>query len=216
MARDSRRRSLGRFLRREPTQARSRALVDSIVDAFDQLLRTFSDERDVTIERLVARAGVGIGSFYEYFTNRDSLIGALVERATRENFDALLADYDKHEPTTLEDAVALFANRIASTYLAHPARTRMLLIGIGRLNLLDAITAERDRFAAELATRASRLVPGRDRESLLQSMIAACDAVMGVVVGQLYRPPRSLEDASRELAQIGLAVLRAEPATVRP
>lgn len=196
-----------RYLRREPTQARSRVLVDSILVAFDQLLRTFGDERDVTIERILSRAGVSLGSFYEYFTNKDSLVGALVERATRDNFVTLLAAYDAYSPRDLTDAVRFLAERIVDTYLAHPARTRIWLGGIGRLQLMRLVTAERDRFAGELTKRAARLISRPDAE-LRDRMITGSDAMIGIIIGELYRErPRARDEVVAHMVEIGVGIL---------
>lgn len=65
--------------RRIPRQSRSRALVDSILEATARVL----SERGYagTNTNLVAeRAGVSVGSVYQYFPNKDSLITALHER----------------------------------------------------------------------------------------------------------------------------------------
>jgi AcrR family transcriptional regulator len=199
-----------RFLRREPSQGRSRALVESIVTAFDQLVRAFDDEGEVTIERLVERAGVSIGSFYEYFKNKDGLLGVVLERATRENFESLLRAYDAEPHPDLESAVRFLAARLVETYLAHPARTRLLLAGIGRLDWLRVITSERDRFARHLAERAARLLPQATHAQLEPVMIELCDIAMGVLVSQLYRAPRPPEDVAEQLATLGLAVIHAK------
>ncbi len=65
--------------RRIPRQNRSRALVDAILEATARVL----SERGYagTNTNLVAeRAGVSVGSVYQYFPNKDSLITALHER----------------------------------------------------------------------------------------------------------------------------------------
>lgn len=65
--------------RRIPRQSRSRALVDAILEATARVL----SERGyaATNTNLVAeRAGVSVGSVYQYFPNKDSLITALHER----------------------------------------------------------------------------------------------------------------------------------------
>lgn len=196
------------FLRREPKQARSRALVDSVLVAFDQLLRTLPDERQVTIERILTRAGVSLGSFYEYFTDKDALLGALVERATRDNFESLLASYDENPPADIASAIRFVSERVVDTYLVHPARTRIWLAGIGRLQLLGMVVQERDRFAGELATRASRLLPARDEAELARTMTTVCDAILGIVTGELYRsPPRPRHEVVAAMVVVCTSVL---------
>jgi AcrR family transcriptional regulator len=177
------------------------------------MLRTFSDERQLTIERIIGRAGVSLASFYEYFTDKDALAGALVDRATRENFESLLAQLDASSPSTLEQAVRVVAECVASTYLTHPARTRLWLMGIGRLHLTKTVTKERDRFAAELGRRARRFRPERSQPELTSAMIAVCDAAMGVVVGELYRDtPRPRAEVADMITRASMAILEPAPA----
>lgn len=194
-----------RFLRRDPSQARSRALVDAVLGAFDAMLT--HDDRDVTIERLVERAGVGIGSFYEYFTNKDSLVGALVERATRDNFAALLARFDAAAPLDLDAATRALATAVVETYLRYPRRTRVLLGGIGRLGLMPIVFAEQQRFATELAGRALRYVPATPIVELEAAMGQVVDAAIGVLVAELYRSPRPLDEVSLAITRQSLAIL---------
>ncbi|XOT97655.1 TetR/AcrR family transcriptional regulator, partial [Alcaligenes pakistanensis] len=65
--------------RRIPRQSRSRALVEAILEATARVL----SERGYagTNTNVVAEvAGVSVGSVYQYFPNKDSLIAALHER----------------------------------------------------------------------------------------------------------------------------------------
>lgn len=74
--------------RRIPRQNRSRALVDAILEATARVL----SERGYagTNTNLVAeRAGVSVGSVYQYFPNKDSLITALHERHAVEMHTAM-------------------------------------------------------------------------------------------------------------------------------
>jgi AcrR family transcriptional regulator len=70
--------------RKKPRQERSQALVDSILTAASRVLSTVGIERSTTT-RIAERAGVSIGSLYQYFRDRDELLGTLVERRLDEN-----------------------------------------------------------------------------------------------------------------------------------
>jgi AcrR family transcriptional regulator len=54
--------------------------------AFDQLLERTDDSSGIAVRRVAERAGVGIGSLYDYFTSRENLFGELVVRLTDDNF----------------------------------------------------------------------------------------------------------------------------------
>ena len=65
--------------RKSPVQARSIASVDAILDATIQVLLSVGTER-LTTTRVAMRAGVAVGSLYQYFPNRSALIQAVLQR----------------------------------------------------------------------------------------------------------------------------------------
>lgn len=65
--------------RRRPRQARSRATVDAILTAAAEVFDAEGFEAG-TISRIVERAGVSVGSVYQYFPDKDALLTALAER----------------------------------------------------------------------------------------------------------------------------------------
>ncbi|WP_054569520.1 TetR/AcrR family transcriptional regulator [Frankia sp. R43] len=64
--------------RKRPAQERSRRTVEAILEAAAQLLAT-KGYRATTTNHVAERAGVSIGSLYQYFPNKDALVAALVE-----------------------------------------------------------------------------------------------------------------------------------------
>lgn len=66
--------------RRDPIQARSRATREAIVQAATQVL-----ERDgpagFNTNRIAERAGVSVGSVYQYFSNKHAILAAAARRA---------------------------------------------------------------------------------------------------------------------------------------
>jgi AcrR family transcriptional regulator len=68
--------------RKLPRQARSRATFDAIVDACNQVLTAGSYDT-LTTNSISVRAGVSIGTLYEYFPNREAIIAALVGESCR-------------------------------------------------------------------------------------------------------------------------------------
>lgn len=198
-----------RFFRRMPRQARSRFLVDALLEAFDQGVR--SRGNDLTIEDVSRRAGVGAGSFYEYFASKDALIGAFVGRVTSHNFDQLAKRLRELDHDSLDGEIRAFAEIVSDAYLAHPRRMRILVDGISRLNLIHVVNRERDRFADEvMAPRALGFLPGEDPERVQRSMRLIADAIMGVLVSHVSRtatPATAI--VSEELATLAIAVVQA-------
>jgi AcrR family transcriptional regulator len=70
-------------MRKKPVQARSKDMVDLLVQATADTIA----ERglvDTTTNHVASRAGVSVGSLYQYFDDKHALVAALTERVTRE------------------------------------------------------------------------------------------------------------------------------------
>jgi AcrR family transcriptional regulator len=64
--------------RKQPVQARSAASVDAILEATTQVLLSVGKER-LTTTKVALRAGVSVGTLYQYFPNKSALLqGALI------------------------------------------------------------------------------------------------------------------------------------------
>jgi AcrR family transcriptional regulator len=65
--------------RKSPVQARSTASVDAILEATLQVLLDVGKER-LTTTRVASRAGVSVGTLYQYFPNKRALLQAALKR----------------------------------------------------------------------------------------------------------------------------------------
>ena len=64
--------------RKRPKQARSSRLVEAILQAAVRVLEREGAAGFTTV-RVAERAGVSVGSLYQYFPNKEALVGALIE-----------------------------------------------------------------------------------------------------------------------------------------
>jgi AcrR family transcriptional regulator len=65
--------------RKSPVQARSTASVDAILEATIQVLLQVGKER-LTTTKVASRAGVSVGTLYQYFPNKSALLQAALKR----------------------------------------------------------------------------------------------------------------------------------------
>ncbi len=70
-------------LRKIPVQRRSKETVAVIFDAAAQVF-SLNGYAATTTDRIAERAGVSIGSLYQYFSNKDAILLGLVERHLKE------------------------------------------------------------------------------------------------------------------------------------
>jgi len=69
--------------RKWPVQARSEVTVSALFEASIQVLLA-SGYRKLTTTRVAERAGVSVGTLYQYFPNRQALIICVIERYLKE------------------------------------------------------------------------------------------------------------------------------------
>jgi AcrR family transcriptional regulator len=74
--------------RKTPVQARSAASVEAILKATIQVLTSVGKER-LTTTRVALRAGVSIGTLYQYFPNKSALLQAALNRHLNEVAEAV-------------------------------------------------------------------------------------------------------------------------------
>jgi AcrR family transcriptional regulator len=74
--------------RKTPVQSRSNATVEAILEATIQVLTTSGAER-LTTTLIAARAGVSVGTLYQYFPNKQSVLHAVLEKHLTKVVEAL-------------------------------------------------------------------------------------------------------------------------------
>jgi AcrR family transcriptional regulator len=74
--------------RRTPRQARSESTIDAILDATFQLLEADGVDR-LTTNRIAERAGVSIGTLYQYFAGKQDILAAIAQRRAAAVRDAI-------------------------------------------------------------------------------------------------------------------------------
>ncbi|MCW0183219.1 MAG: TetR/AcrR family transcriptional regulator [Zavarzinia sp.] len=77
-------------MKKQPTQGRSQATVEAVLTATAQLLAE-RGYAGLTTNHIAERAGVSIGSIYQYFPGKE----AIVARVTGQTVDAILDDFSR-------------------------------------------------------------------------------------------------------------------------
>jgi AcrR family transcriptional regulator len=106
-------------LRREPRQARSRARLAQILAAADAILAEEGVEA-LTVRRIAERAGVPVGSLYQFFPDKGSVVDA-VARAYIAEFDgAVEAMVNAAAGGDWSDPVGRIVDEFVALYRSHP------------------------------------------------------------------------------------------------
>lgn len=75
-------------VRRKPRQSRARITQEALMESF---VRLFHDRpaSEITIREITDVAGVGLGTFYEYFSKKEDLIALTIHQHVKSNAEAL-------------------------------------------------------------------------------------------------------------------------------
>ncbi len=109
--------------RKMPRQARAEATVEAIFEASVQLLLSNGADA-LTTTRVAARAGVSVGTMYQYFPNKRALLLALFDRHIRTVADAVERGCTESRSQPLSDVATNLVSAFLSTIEARPQESR--------------------------------------------------------------------------------------------
>lgn len=75
-------------VRRKPRQSRARITQEALMESFVRLLHERS-AHEITIREITDVAGVGLGTFYEYFSKKEDLIALTIHQHVKSNAESL-------------------------------------------------------------------------------------------------------------------------------
>ena len=173
-------------LRKLPTQARSRARVEAILKAAGTLLGELGYDA-VTTNLIAERAGVPVGSIYQFFETKDDIVAALVERfqarihkLASEELDAASAAWDRRVfVAKLVDGIAgIQAEANAFVCVFSGSQSHARFDGLAR-ELRATLVGHLDRVFAEAFPKLAKTERSR--------MLAAWSDITGAMIASLDR-----------------------------
>ncbi|QND19768.1 TetR/AcrR family transcriptional regulator [Rhizobium leguminosarum bv. viciae] len=178
--------------RKQPKQARSAELVAAILDAAAQVLAREGAQR-FTTARVAERAGVSIGSLYQYFPNKAAILFRLQSDEWRQTTDMLggiLADVQRPPLERLR--------RLVHAFLRSECEEAAM-----RVALHDAAPLYRDAPEAQ----AARASGDRIVELFMQEVLPCAPEATRALVGDLITTTlgtvgKQFSEAPRNLAEI--------------
>jgi AcrR family transcriptional regulator len=137
--------------RKLPVQARSRAMVDALLDATTRILVKEGWD-GLSTNRVAKVAGVSVGSLYQYFPSKESLVTAVLERWAARLVDDMTALATKLEDASLDEAVKAMVHVSLELCRVDPVLQRALALNVPRLGVRDEYEAFNRRLVELVAT----------------------------------------------------------------
>jgi AcrR family transcriptional regulator len=111
--------------RKSPVQARSAATIDALHVAAIQVLTRDGLSR-CTTTRVAARAGISVGSLYQYYPNRDALLAAVLEQHLDEVAGAVEGACRAHQGKPVSDMASGLIAAFLAIKLRNPKESKAL------------------------------------------------------------------------------------------
>ncbi len=120
--------------RKMPTQARSVATVEAILEATAHILVTDGLDK-LSTNRVAKVAGASVGSLYQYFPNKVALIDALCERHLDDMMALLTRCLTEFAGASVSEAIRIFTKGMMEAHALEPKLHHAVMLASAQLGL---------------------------------------------------------------------------------
>ncbi|WP_083452747.1 TetR/AcrR family transcriptional regulator [Mycolicibacterium goodii] len=195
--------------RKQPRQRRSMETVEVVLEAAAQVFNR--EGLAATTNRIAERAGVSVGSIYQYFPNKYALLNALAQRHVKqasERLELVFAEL-RCQPTAFDQTMRSILEAVVDLHHDRPGLHRLLhRVAVPRDDQLAAMQQFENRLAEEVAfhlERCGRADGPDDALATANTVVHAVDAHLHRV---LARRAVTRQAATDELADLVERLLR--------
>lgn len=200
--------------RKTPVQARSTASVEAILEATIQVLLRVGKER-LTTTRVALRAGVSVGTLYQYFPNKS----ALLQAALRRHFDEIGKEVERVCREQRGNTLRQMATVLITVFLE--AKMRNIKTSVALYSVSSDVDAA--SMVKQMGTRSKKAIAGMFATASgprIKDPQLAAEMLQGAMAGIVRRllesdaPEKEAEGFRRELISMACAYLDASSARV--
>jgi AcrR family transcriptional regulator len=121
--------------RKRPRQQRSKATVDTILEATTRVLKKHGFD-GLSTNAVAAQAGVSIGSLYQYFPNKEALVAKLIDRHMEDMNAAIFAELTRVAVMPIAQAARAVVELTIRAHSVDPDLHRVLTEQVPRIGKL--------------------------------------------------------------------------------
>jgi len=192
--------------RKSPRQERAKATVEAILEASSQVLVGLGYTK-MTTTRVAKRAGVSVGTLYQYFADKEELVRAVWARHEQTVFDAIGHAMQQSEGAALAERVETVLGAVLQAKASRAKLTTALSTTMTQLDgpaHLARIQANNEATVrAVLEVHADELIV----EPSDQTVFLVVNAIEGVISAAITTRPEELADPAL-LAGLTRMILR--------
>jgi AcrR family transcriptional regulator len=190
-------------MRKIPSQDRSRFTIEAILDATAQLLDAgpFSG---VTTNHIAQRAGVSIGTLYQYFPNKSAVLTALADRGRQARVEEVMRQLATVEAGTIEDVTRQIIRMLITVFAKSRGDRQLTILMVLRRLETPRENLPVDGVASMIANKVNALQNLSKSQSEVMSFILT-RSIIGTIRTAVMDAPHLLENPEFEDQLVRLA-----------
>ena len=186
--------------------------MEALLQATARVLIREGYEGATTI-RIAEESGYGIGSLYDYFPNKESLVAALIERHAEEMVGLVESAFRSNEDSPLREAVRAWVDGGVEAHLADPELHKVLVEQVPRVGDLSRIGEFEGRIAGFVLSHLERHAEEVGPEDLPLASFVVAQTVVSLTHKAVTERPESLKDGRLVDEVTGLVLRYLSPMT---
>lgn len=196
--------------RKSPRQARAMATQDAIVEAAAHIIAK-GGLAAFNTNAVAERAGVSIGSLYQYFPNKDALMVALIERSQRQQLARVKAAVDMAGDADLDSIVRMLVRAAQQHHRDDPLLASAIDHEEARLPIADMLEGYLEQGGGALGVLLESKLGDHPDLNLKRAMRTLPALARAVGDAWANLSPPQLDIAEEEAVKAVLGYLRAAP-----
>jgi len=182
--------------RKRPRQRRAQATVDAIVEATARILLEDGYDKTST-NRVAKRAGVSVGSLYQYFPSKEALVLEVARRHSDEMIGVLQQASIDLAGEPIPQAIRTYVKAMLAAHAVDPPLHKVMVeqvLHLGLDNIDDLQERARTLVSAYLTLHADEILP----KNIEIAAFVLVSAVESVTHGAVLYAPEHLDDPAFE------------------
>jgi AcrR family transcriptional regulator len=195
--------------RKQPRQGRAKVTVEALLEAAAQVLVSSGYEATTT-KQVAERAGVSIGSLYQYFPNKEALVSALFERISQQVLTVLSDSLRPAEVAEPQERVRRLVRTLVEVYAVNPRLQQVLLEQAPRMGPQRSVQELQFRLESLVRSALSRNAERLRPRNLELAVFLLLRAVRGAIWSTLTERPELVREPEfvEELSALVLGYLK--------
>lgn len=198
--------------RKQPRQDRSRETVEALLQACAHILVRDGYEKAST-NRVAERAGVSIGSLYQYYPSKEAIVASLIERQLEADRTLIVEHINSSKSRPFAERIELLVETLLKTFTTDPHLRKVLheeVPRVGRLDRIYALKADIGKLLIDHIRSHPDPIKPKDLELAIFLLVNAVYAILHAVAIRATQG-MSIQDLAPELTNLIMGYLVKDP-----